>query len=256
MSAVRLVLFLATLACTFSTAIEPARAETTKASASAFINQSEFAFARMFYQGSAFDDWGPRWRVDWPEAENHLLRGVQRLTRLDAASNGEVLDLADEHLFEYPWLYVVEVGSLALDELRIARLREYLLRGGFLMVDDFHGPFEWENFEGVMRRVFPNRQIVELKADHEVFHVLYEINERQQIPGLQPLRYGRTWEQGGNVPHWRGILDDQGRVMVIVNFNMDLGDAWEHADWPEYPQEYSAMAYRFAINYIIYAFTH
>ena len=84
----------------------------------------------------------------------------------------------------------------------------------------------------------------------------YDLPERQQIPGLRPLRAGRTWERGGNIPHWRGILDDQGRVMVAINFNMDLGDAWEHADWPEYPQPYSAMAYRFAINYILYAMTH
>ncbi len=253
MNAARLVLFLAMLACTSFQAVIPARAETTKTTA---VSQSEFTFARMFYQGSAFDDWGPRWRVDWPDAENHLLQGLQRLTRLDAASSGQVLDLADEKLFEYPWLYVVEAGALLLDDLRIARLREYLLRGGFLMVDDFHGPFQWENFASVMRQVFPDRKIVELKADNEVFHVLYEIKERQQIPGLQPLRYGRTWEHGGNVPHWRGILDDHGRVMVMINFNMDLGDAWEHADWPEYPEPYSAMAYRFAINYIIYAFTH
>jgi len=221
-----------------------------------FVSDYEFTFARMIYQGLDLEGWGPRWSVDWPSAEQHLLAGVRRLTRINADREGVVLDIMDDKLFDYPWLYVVEAGALALDPARIARLREYLLRGGFLMVDDFHGPYQWDNFAHVMRRVFPDRTIVDLKDHNEVFHVLYNLPERMQIPGLQPLRQGRTWEHGGNTPHWRGIHDDQGRLMVVINFNMDLGDAWEHADWPEYPEPYSAMAYRFALNYIVYAFTH
>ena len=123
-----------------------------------------------------------------------MLDGVRRLTRVDAAAEGQVLDLADDQLFDFPWLYVVEAGALLLDDRRIARLREYLLRGGFLVVDDFHGPYQWENFAFVMRQVFPRRDIVELSEDNEIFHLLYDINDRQQIPGLQPLRSGRTWD--------------------------------------------------------------
>jgi len=200
--------------------------------------------------------WGPRWRVDWPEAETHLIAGLKRLTRVNSRDEGVIISLGDNSLFDFPWLYAVEVGSLSLTEYEVHQLREYCLRGGFLMVDDFHGPREWANFAHHMQRVFPDRKIVELSDQAEIFQVLYEVSDRVQIPGLRPLRSGRTWEHGGNIPHWRGILDDEGRVMVAINFNMDLGDAWEHADWPEYPEPYSAMAYRLAVNYVIYAMTH
>ncbi len=221
-----------------------------------FVNPHEFAFARLIYNGVDSAGWGPRWRVDWPEAETHLLAGLSRLTRVDANKEGALVQLSDDTLFDYPWLYAVEVGSLTLSEYEAARLREYLLRGGFLMVDDFHGPFQWDNFAYALNQVFPDRRIEELKRDDDIFHVLYDIDDHTQIPGLRPLREGRTWERGGNIPHWRAIRDDDNRIMVAINFNMDLGDAWEHADWPEYPQPYSAMAYRFAVNYVIYSMTH
>ncbi|OED39625.1 hypothetical protein AB833_14600 [Chromatiales bacterium (ex Bugula neritina AB1)] len=221
-----------------------------------FINQQEFAFARLMYNGIDLDGWGPRWLVDWPEAEVHLLAGLKRLTRIDVNPEGALVQLGDDALFDYPWLYAVEVGSLSLNNYEASRLREYLLRGGFLMVDDFHGPFQWDNFAYAMRQVFPQRKIEELGISDEIFHVLYDMDNRTQIPGIRPWREGRTWERGGNIPHWRGIRDDNGRVMVAINFNMDLGDAWEHADWPEYPEPYSAMAYRIAINYVVYSMTH
>lgn len=221
-----------------------------------FTNQHEFAFARLIYRGNDLGGWGPRWQVDWPEAETHLLAGLSRFTRIDTNRQGALVQLSDETLFDYPWLYAVEVGSLSLNKTEAARLREYLLRGGFLMVDDFHGPFEWDNFAYAMQQVFPHRRIEEITIDDSLFNTLYDIKERTQIPGLRPLRSGRTWESGGNTPHWRGIRDDDGRIMLAINFNMDLGDAWEHADWPEYPQPYSSLAYRFAVNYVLYAMTH
>jgi hypothetical protein len=150
----------------------------------------------------------------------------------------------------------VEVGGWYLDEQEAERLREYLLRGGFLMVDDFHGTYEWAGFLESMKRVFPDRPIVELQTEDELLHVLYDLDQRIQVPGIQFLRSGRTYERDGYTPHWRAILDDDGRVMVAINFNMDLGDAWEHADTPEYPEKMTALAYRFGINYIIYAMTH
>jgi len=221
-----------------------------------YENQHEFAFARLIYNGTNAGDWGPRWRVDWPEAENHMLSGLTRMTRVDANPDGALVQLGDNSLFDYPWMYAVEVGSLAFNHYEAARMREYLLRGGFLMVDDFHGPFQWDNFAQAMQQVFPHRQIQTIKDDDEIFHVLYDIRERMQIPGLRALRDGKTWERGGNTPHWRAIYDDDNRVMVAINFNMDLGDAWEHADWPEYPEPFSAMAYRFAVNYVVYSMTH
>ncbi|MDX1562893.1 MAG: DUF4159 domain-containing protein, partial [Gammaproteobacteria bacterium] len=161
-----------------------------------------------------------------------------------------------DELMDYPWLYAVEVGRWYLDEADAAQLREYLLRGGFLMVDDFWGTQQWYVFEDSMRRVFPDRPIVEIPDDDVLMHLLYDLNKDIQIPGVSYFRTGVTYQQDGYTPHWRGIYDDDGRLMVAINFNMDLGDAWEHADDPRYPNPMTALAYRFGVNYIIYAMTH
>jgi hypothetical protein len=220
---------------------------------------SEFQFIRMIYS-SGYGQFGRgrrfSWATDAPEAETHLLQGIRRLTRIDTASEGRALELMDDALFEFPFLYAVEVGQWWLSDEEAARLREYLLRGGFLMVDDFHGTEEWLVFVESMHRVFPDRPIVDLKDEHPIFHVHYNVNQRVQIPGIRGAITGQSWERDGVVPYWRGILDDQGRVMVSINFNMDLGDAWEHADNPLYPQPLTTLAYYFGINYLLYAMTH
>lgn len=219
---------------------------------------NEFHFTRMFYRGGGYGrGWGGSWTTDYPEAEYHFTMGVSRLTRVDIGEQARMLDITDgDTIFDYPWLYAVEVGRWYLDQREAERLREYLLRGGFLMVDDFHGSRQWAGFVESMERVFPDRPIVEIPDDDEVMHVLYDLDQRIQIPGIAPLRYGRTYEQDGITPHWRGIYDDDGRLMVAINFNMDLGDAWEHADTPFYPEPMTALAYRFAVNYVVYAMTH
>lgn len=215
----------------------------------------EFSFARLQYGASVFDDW-PRWQADYPEAETHFSKGLDRLTLIDVSPSGVVMQLDSASVFDYPWIYAVEVGSLNLDREEVANLREYLLRGGFLMVDDFHGPYEWDNFERVMQTVFPDRPIQELGNSAEPFHVLYDLSSREQIPGIRALMNNRTWEKGGRFPHWRGILDDDGRVMVAINFNQDIGDAWEHADDARYPAMLTSQAYRLGVNYVVYAMTH
>ena len=219
---------------------------------------NEFHFTRMFYRSGGYGrGWGGSWTTDYPEAEYHFTMGVSRLTRVDIGEQARMLDITDgDTIFNYPWLYAVEVGRWYLDQHEADRLREYLLRGGFLMVDDFHGTRQWQGFVESMERVFPDRPIIEIPEDDEVMHVLYDLNQRIQIPGIAPLRYGRTYEQDGYTPHWRGIYDDDGRLMVAINFNMDLGDAWEHADTPFYPEPMTALAYRFAVNYVVYAMTH
>ena len=171
--------------------------------------------------------------------------------------------LLDEALFDYPWLYATQAGYWELSDPEIERLREYLLRGGFLMADDFFGRNEWIPFEQTMHRLFPGRPIVEIDVGtHEVLHVLYDVDEFTQIPGLRHLGgWGRSFGRGGDYPglpepHLRGILDDDGRLMVAINFNQDVGDAWEHADDSFYPEPMTALAYRFGVNYIVYAMTH
>jgi hypothetical protein len=221
--------------------------------------EAEFHFARLVYRNSPYSRrgygrGGGAWATDYADAEFHLMQGVERLTRVDSAevnidgNGGRLIQLIDERVFDYPWLYAVEVGQWLLDESEAKLLREYLDRGGFLMVDDFWGEREWEIFVDSMQRVFPDKRIEELGEEHELLHVLYDLDQRTQIPG----RGGPRPE----TPHWRGIFDDDGRLIVAINFNMDMGDAWEHADDPWYPEPMTALAYKFAVNYLIYTMTH
>jgi hypothetical protein len=216
---------------------------------------AEFHFTRLYYTGGG-RGWRSRYATDYPEAEYYFTKGVRRLTSVDIGEQARLLDVIDTTIFDYPWLYAVEVGYWLLDDAEAAALREYLLRGGFLMVDDFHGTREWADFMYSMLRVFPDRPVVEIPDGDEVLHVLYDLDQRIQIPGIVALRDGVTYERDGVTPHWRGIYDDQGRLMVAINFNMDLGDAWEHADDPFYPEPMTGLATRFAVNYVIYAMTH
>jgi len=227
---------------------------------------AEFQFTRLIYGGGSggygYGRRGRSWLVDWPEAEYHFMLGLNRLTRVDGATvsyggdGGRMIALTDDAIFNYPWLYAVEVGDWYLDDYEAARLREYLLRGGFLMVDDFHGTYEWAVFLESLKRVFPDRPILEIPESDEVLHVLYDLDQRVQIPGIRAYWSGVTYEKDGVTPHWRGIYDDEGRLVLAINFNMDMGDAWEHADTPGYPEPMTALALRFAVNYVIYAMTH
>jgi hypothetical protein len=159
--------------------------------------------------------------------------------------------------YDWPWLYAVEVGHWDLSETQAKGLREYLLRGGFLMVDDFHGGLEWSIFVESMRRVFPDRQIVDLDNQDQIFHIIYDLDDRYQVPGAMYIRTGLTYERNDGFPaNWRGIYDDKGRIMVAICHNMDLGDSWEHADNPDYPQKFSALGIRIGVNYVTYSMTH
>jgi hypothetical protein len=213
----------------------------------------EFSFTRLFYQGNGYS--GSRWDTDYDSAEYYFRDGVERLSRV-AYGGDLILALDSEEIMNYPWLYAVEVGSWYLDEGEASLLREYLLRGGFLLVDDFWGTRQWEYFEASMKRVFPDRPIVDLDESHPLMHTVYDLKMDVQIPGIRYFQSGVTYQQDGYVPYWRGILDDEGRLMVAINFNMDMGDAWEHADDPRYPQEMTTLALHFAVNYVIYAMTH
>ena len=221
---------------------------------------AEYTFARLIYNNGDGDGWGRRsrgsWQVDSPKAERQFVQGLRRLTGIHARPKERYVTLLDDELFDYPWLYAVEVGRWVLSEEEAARLREYLLRGGFLMVDDFHGTYEWMTFVEGISQVFPERPIVEVPETDPVFHVFYNVDRKVQVPGIQYLRSGRIFERDGVDPHWRGIYDDKGRLMVMINFNMDLGDAWEHSDVPQYSLLYTTRAYKYAINYILYAMTH
>ena len=219
---------------------------------------SEFHFARLVYSNAPYSRrgrGGASWAVDYPEAEYHLMDGIERMTIIDVelvdydGIGGRLINLDNDTIFDYPWLYAVEVGQWYLSTDEAKRLREYLDRGGFLVVDDFWGPNEWQVFVASMKKVFPDRLIVEIDEADPVMSTVFKVDKSTQIPGRRGVR-------PGNIPYWRGIYDDQGRLQVAINFNMDMGDAWEHASDPGYPAAMTAMAYRFAVNYIVYSMTH
>jgi hypothetical protein len=197
------------------------------------------------------------WTMDYPRSDRHLLEGVRRLTRIDTRSVEQVVSFdGSDDMFNYPVMYAVEVGHWRLKDENAKQLREYFNRGGFLMVDDFHGTQEWRIFTDSMSKVFPDRPIVEIPDSDPIFHTLYDLDQRFQVPGAQVFRSHRTYEQDGYEARWRGIYDDKGRVIVAICHNMDLGDAWEHSDEPEYAEKWAGLAYKIAMNYFIYDLTH
>ena len=222
---------------------------------------AEWVFGRLMYPevgwGNQWQYGGTSWTIDYPRGDRHIAELVRRLSIIDARSVEQPVNLEDgDDVFNWPWLYAVEVGRWDLTDAQASQLREYLLRGGFLMVDDFHGTAQWARFVDGMRLVFPDRPIVDLADDDPIFHTFWDLEDREQIPGYQFVFTGQRAEYGGFEAHWRGIYDDEGRVMVAICHNMDLGDAVEHSDTPQYPEEYSAVAMRTFLNYIIYAMTH
>ena len=229
--------------------------------------KTEWTRARLRCPG-VFSGWGGdlNWTTDYPRSDRHLLQGVRRLTRIDTRSVEQVVDLdGTDDVYNWPMMYAVEVGHWALPDDQAKQLREFLLRGGFLMVDDFHGdePYhgvmsEWQTFLVSIKKVFPDRPIVELENSSPIFHTVYDLDHRVQVPGWQWYRSGREYEAGdtGKVAHWRAIFDDKGRVMVAICHNMDLGDAWEWSDDPRYPEKWATLAYQIAMNYFIYDLTH
>ena len=229
------------------------------------LPEAEFHLARVKYNtrggGGSHGFSNPWWAIDYPFAEEHFLPALRRLTNAEVANDSRHLDLSDDKIYDYPFLFLQQPGNgnWRPSEEDAKRLREHLLRGGFLLVDDFHGDYEWQVFQLAIQRVFPDRPIVEIPADDPLMHVFYNLGDRVQIPGIRHLRRG----PGGKIvarmqgpPHWRGIYDDRGRLMVGINFNIDMGDAWEHADDPYYPAEMTGQAYRLGVNYVMYAMTH
>ena len=238
---------------------------------------ASFTFARAMYSdggggfgfgfgrgGDYLGDGGPAWSIDYPDADRHMMLVASRLSNLDACEWGLPISLADPDLRRFPFLYSLEGGYAGLTEAEVIGLRDYLNAGGLLMIDDFWGSFQWANFQEQIERVLPGRSIVEIPRDHVFFRIYYDIDGPIiQVPGAGEGRaIGRgipnvpTWQQDGFTPHVLGILDDDGRLMVVIHWNTDLGDALEWAEDPYYPLDFSRFASELFLNTIMYALTY
>lgn len=218
----------------------------------------EFAFVRLRYNSMFPSRWryGP-WAIDFPEADINFLRGVGRLSNIRVMRDPIVLSADDDRIFEYPILYALEMGRAGgpvFSDLERNNLREYLLRGGFLIIDDFWGTREWDIFHNAIMQILPEYEVVELPDDHEIFRIYYDIDGPKMIPhGGNPQNIP---ERDVDHASLHAIKDDQGRIMVLINWNTDLGDGWEHTYAPHYPTRFSNQAYQLGLNYLIYSFTH
>jgi hypothetical protein len=217
-----------------------------------------FTFVRVRYYSRPWGS-GGGWAVDWPDSDLNFSFRLQQLTSMKVHPDPVNLELNDPRLFDYPFLYMVEPGRLEFADQEVMALRRYLTNGGFLMVDDFWGEDEWYNFATEIRRVFPDRKPEEVPLEHEIFHCVYDVKEKYQIPSIGHAMSGRTAERwDAQTAHYKAIFDDDDRIMVFICHNTDLGDGWEREGENEwYFREFSEKrAYPLGINIVVYAMTH
>ncbi len=224
---------------------------------------SEFVFARLIYSEGmyGFRGYGRRsnWAVDWPKADKQFIFAIDRMSNVRVVLDQDVaIDIMDPKLFSYPFIYALEVGrGMELSPQEAERLREYMLRGGFLVIDDFWGTREWQHFYYELKKIFPEREPLEIPRSHQIFHSFFDIEEILQVPNVgNGCRGGPTHQRDGFTPYALAIFDDVGRPMMVINFNTDIGDAWEWADQECYPNKFSGYAFRMGINWIVYSMTH
>jgi hypothetical protein len=235
------------------------------------FRKDAFTFARLQYTadyssygrgGTAPED---RWLIDFPLSDLDMSFRLMQMTSLSVDPDGRVIKMTDKELYDYPFVYVVEPGRGVFKEEELPIMRKYLLNGGFMLFDDFWGDREWEAFANEMQRLFPpsthaGQKIVDLPLDHPIFHAVFDLKEKPQVPGIPHFQRGRTHERlaEGEEVHYRGIFDDKGRLMVMICHNNDLGDGWEReGENEEYFRQYSEpKAFPMGINIIVYAMTH
>ena len=222
-----------------------------------------FTFVRVRFSDNGR---GRDWLTDYPDSDLNFPFRLQQLTSLKVDPQPRIVSLTDDELFDYPFIYMIEPGELWLDDAEVLALRRYLLNGGFLMVDDFWGEYEWEGFYRQIKKVFPDpkQEPVELPLEHEIFHCVYDLKEKPQVPSIDWAMRARGTDRytaerpDATEPHYRAIFDDKGRMMVIICHNTDLGDGWEREGEQEwYFKEFAEpKSYPMGINIVFYAMTH
>jgi hypothetical protein len=226
------------------------------------FEKDAFTFVRIKYERSPYRR-AAGWATDLPDSDLNLSYRLQQVTALKVDPDGRCISLTDPELADFPFVYIVEPGGLYLSQREITALRKYLLNGGFLWLDDFWGEAEWENCEDVMRKVFPDYRFSELRLDHPIYHCVFDIKAKYQVPavriGIESEATGVTWErEDAKVVHHRGITDERGRLMVLATHNTDNGDGWEREGENDYYfHNFSEKtAYPLAINVLFYTMTH
>lgn len=227
---------------------------------------AELTIGRLMYPGGGFGfggDWtrgGTSWTDDYPRGDRTLVQMLRRYTRTNVRGVEQPVNLDDgDDAFHWPFMVVGLASAWQLTDAQALKLREYLLRGGFLFCDSFYGSQDWAIFEQSLRKVFPNRAIIDLKDDHPIFHNVFDLHHmtKVQIPNWNALwGGGRGYIRDGAVPHWRGVEDDHGRLMVIIAHNNDVMDGWQWADDPRYPAEQANLSLQIGVNVVMYALTH
>lgn len=224
-----------------------------------------FVFARLRYDSYYGYRGRGKWATDFPDSDLNFSYRLQELTSLQVDPDPIVVDIDSEQLANYPFVYMIEPGDIYLTESEALVLRDYMLNGGFIMVDDFWGTREWDNFEEALKLIFPDREWQELPLEHPIFHCVFDLKEKPQVPSIGHALQGRSlgitheWQKAGTeTPHYRAVFDDQGRMCMIICFNTDLGDGWEREGENEwYFKEFAEKkSFPMGINIVFYAMTH
>lgn len=227
-----------------------------------------FTFCRIAYRSVRNEALGQGWRTDYPNSDaNFALRFSQLTTSaVSRSEDGEpfyaVVTLDDDQIFQCPFVFMSDVGTVGFDADEIERLRTYLLKGGFLYVDDFWGDRAWQHWEQTMREVLPDHVIQDVPSDHLLLNGLYQVRNVPQVPSIQYwYRTGRqaTSERGFESAevHFRAIFDEEGRAMVVMTHNTDIADGWEREGEDEsFFFRFSPESYALGINIVLYALTH
>ena len=215
-----------------------------------FEYDGRFTFVRLRFTPNG-TDFGrePVWAHDYPRAETHLMQILNEMTLLAPRLGGSnIIDIGDPELSKYPFAYICEPGYWSQTDEEAEALRAYLLKGGFLIVDDFRGP-DIRNFEREMARVIPGMQLLPMELTHPIFHSFFEI-ETLQFDAPTYRNYP---------PLFFGVFEDNdrnGRLLAVVNYNNDIGDYWEFSNEGWLPVESTNEAYKLGVNYVMYAMTH
>jgi hypothetical protein len=223
------------------------------------IDMKKFTLARVRFT-SGLSGWfggrgrrgrggGAPWAHDYPSSERNFMKILAEVTKLDVNSDGHIVSFDSEDIFKFPIAYICEVGYLDMSETEVQNMREYLLRGGFLIVDDFRGERDLYNFVQQMKMVFPDRSLELIPKDHSIFNCFYDISDLKLPP---PPTYRYEYLN----PQYYGMSDDKDRLMMVVNYDTDIGDYWEWSHDPFWPISETNEAYKYGVNYVMYALSH